>query len=144
MYTYKAKVVKVVDGDTVDLDIDLGFGIVYKKQRGRLWGINAPESRTRDKNEKKLGLAAKNRLIKILKSNNNEVHFISREKGKYGRYLVQLFVEKMPVSKKIVLQAGEDYKKEEFLESSFYDLNDALVTEGHATRYYGGKRWAYP
>ena len=85
MYTYNARVVKVVDGDTVDLDIDLGFGVVLRKQRGRLWGINAPESRTRDKAEKKRGLAAKNRLRDILSLNNNELCFISKEKGKYGR-----------------------------------------------------------
>ena len=140
MYTYKANVIKVVDGDTVDLDIDLGFGIVFKKQRGRLWGINAPESRTRDKEEKKRGLAAKARLIKILKLNNNEVHFTSKEKGKYGRYLVRLFVEKMPTTKRIVLQAGKDYKKEEILETIYYDVNEALVVEGHAVKYFGGKR----
>jgi micrococcal nuclease len=61
MYTYEAKVVRVVDGDTIDALIDLGFDI-HKKIRIRMVGINTPESRTRDLEEKKLGLAAKARL----------------------------------------------------------------------------------
>ena len=62
MYEYKAHVVKVVDGDTVDVDIDLGFGIVLANERVRVMGIDTPESRTRDKVEKKFGLAAKEKL----------------------------------------------------------------------------------
>jgi micrococcal nuclease len=65
MYNYNATCVKVVDGDTIDAMIDLGFG-VHVKKRIRLAGINAPESRTRNKVEKKLGLAAKERLIDML------------------------------------------------------------------------------
>lgn len=61
MYDYKCKVIKVVDGDTVDVDIDLGFGIVLANERVRVMGIDTPESRTRDKVEKKFGLAAKDR-----------------------------------------------------------------------------------
>ena len=63
MYDYKCKVVKVVDGDTVDVDIDLGFGIVLANERVRVMGIDTPESRTRDKVEKKFGLAAKKRVL---------------------------------------------------------------------------------
>ena len=59
MYRYKVDVTRVVDGDTVDVDIDLGFGMVYKKQRVRMKGIDTPESRTRDLVEKKFGLASK-------------------------------------------------------------------------------------
>ena len=59
MYEYKAKLVKVVDGDTVDVDIDLGFGVWLKNERVRIMGIDTPESRTRDKVEKIFGLAAK-------------------------------------------------------------------------------------
>ena len=58
MYEYKCKVVRVVDGDTVDVDIDLGFGVWMRKQRIRMYGIDTPESRTSDKVEKKYGLAA--------------------------------------------------------------------------------------
>ena len=67
MYKYKAKLMRVVDGDTVDVDIDLGFGVWLRKERIRLRGIDTPESRTRDEVEKKYGLLAKNFLQKILK-----------------------------------------------------------------------------
>ncbi len=57
MYEYKCKILRVVDGDTVDVDIDLGFGIWLHRERVRVMGIDTPESRTRDKVEKKFGLA---------------------------------------------------------------------------------------
>ena len=59
MYEYRINVVKIIDGDTVDVDIDLGFGVWLKKQRIRLHGIDTPESRTRDLDEKRYGLMAK-------------------------------------------------------------------------------------
>jgi micrococcal nuclease len=59
MYEYSCKIVKVVDGDTTDVDIDLGFGVWMKKQRVRFYGVDTPESRTRDLEEKKYGLMAK-------------------------------------------------------------------------------------
>ena len=64
MFEYKCKMVKVVDGDTVDVDIDLGFGVWLRKQRIRLYGIDTPEARTSDDVEKVYGLAAKDFLIK--------------------------------------------------------------------------------
>ena len=66
MYRYKVSIVKVVDGDTVDVDIDLGFGMSYKKQRVRMLGIDTPESRTRDLVEKKFGKASKKHLKNLL------------------------------------------------------------------------------
>ena len=66
MFEYKCKLVKVVDGDTVDVDIDLGFGVWLQKQRIRLYGIDTPESRTSDAEEKIYGLAAKERMQKWL------------------------------------------------------------------------------
>ena len=66
MYEYKCKIRRVVDGDTVDVDIDLGFGIVLANERVRVMGIDTPESRTRDKVEKKFGLAAKEKLKSLL------------------------------------------------------------------------------
>ena len=68
MYEYKCKVVKVVDGDTVDVDIDLGFGVWLRKERVRIMGIDTPESRTRDKVEKAFGLASKAKLKELLKN----------------------------------------------------------------------------
>lgn len=91
MYDYKCKVVKVIDGDTVDVDIDLGFGIWMKKERVRIMGIDTPESRTRDKVEKKFGLAAKARLKELLGPNPVLRTQISKKgedmKGKFGRIL---------------------------------------------------------
>ena len=66
MHEYKVNIVKVIDGDTVDVDIDLGFGIWLKKERVRIMGIDTPESRTSDKLEKVFGLAAKERLSSLL------------------------------------------------------------------------------
>mgnify|MGYP003330737066 FL=1 len=68
MHEYRVKIVKVVDGDTVDVDIDLGFGIWMKNERVRLFGIDTPESRTRDLEEKKYGKAAKAYLVDKLNS----------------------------------------------------------------------------
>jgi len=66
MYEYRCKVVHIVDGDTVDVDIDLGFGVWLKKERIRMFGIDTPESRTRDLEEKKYGLAAKKFITEML------------------------------------------------------------------------------
>ena len=91
MYEYKCKVVKVVDGDTVDIDIDLGFGIWMKDERVRIMGIDTPESRTRDKVEKKFGLAAKKRLQELLGKDailKTQVNKNGEDmKGKFGRIL---------------------------------------------------------
>ena len=94
MYRYKVDIVKVIDGDTVDVDIDLGFGMVYKKQRVRLKGIDTPESRTRNLEEKKFGLAAKAYLKEELTGEDAYTHIelVSHDKGKFGRILGELFV----------------------------------------------------
>ena len=128
MYQYKVKTVdKVVDGDTVDVTIDLGFSILHKI-RVRLYGINTPESRTRDLEEKKRGLAAKDRLYELIASSFLEDHILileTKEKGKFGRYLGRL------IRKATTVKDGEELE---------LDINEQLVTEGHATRYFGGKR----
>jgi len=86
MYKYNATIVRVVDGDTVDVDIDLGFDMWLRKQRIRLAGIDTPESRTKDKQEKHYGIAAKNFLKTLLRE--GEVYELeTTEKGKFGRYL---------------------------------------------------------
>ena len=93
MYEYRVKIVKVVDGDTVDVDIDLGFGVWLKKQRIRLFGIDTPESRTRDKEEKKYGLAAKAFLKDHLKIGTPYLRTHKDGKGKFGRILGEFWVE---------------------------------------------------
>ena len=123
MYHYNATLVRVVDGDTVDAMIDLGFDIQVKK-RIRLAGINAPESRTRNKVEKKLGLAAKERLIELMEGAANVFELESKEIGKYGRILGVIYINKLS-GKDTITQAC---------------INEMLVSEGHATEYDGGKR----
>ena len=116
LYHYKAKIDRVVDGDTVDVLIDLGFDM-HSRQRVRLWGINTPECRTRDKRENALGLAAKARLIEILGFADNRCVIATRldRKGKFGRVLGILYVDDL-------------------------DINEQLIEEGHAVEYYGGKK----
>jgi len=123
MHYYNATLVRVVDGDTVDAMIDLGFDIQVKK-RIRLAGINAPESRTRNKVEKKLGLAAKERLIELMEGAANVFELESKEIGKYGRVLGIIYINKLS-GKDTITQAC---------------INEMLVSEGHATEYDGGKR----
>ena len=92
MYEYRCKIKKVVDGDTVDIDIDLGFDIVLTDQRVRLYGIDTPESRTRDKTEKVYGLAAKKFLKEALgKDGTLKTH--KDAKGKFGRILGDLVAD---------------------------------------------------
>ena len=116
MFEYNATVTKVVDGDTIDAMVDLGFG-TWKKVRIRMHGINAPESRTRNLEEKKKGLAAKARLIEMLKENENQFILISHGVGKFGRCLGEIY-----------LKGHEN------------SLNKQLIWEGHGTEYFGGKR----
>ena len=93
MYEYKCKILRVVDGDTVDVDIDLGFGVWMHKERVRINGIDTPESRTRDKEEKVFGLAAKDRVKELLPIGSMQVLKTEIDKsgedkkGKFGRIL---------------------------------------------------------
>lgn len=91
MYEYKAKIVKVVDGDTVDIDVDLGFGIWYRNQRVRLYGIDTPESRTRDKVEKQYGLMAKE-FLKAALGKESTLRTHKDATGKFGRILGEFIV----------------------------------------------------
>jgi len=122
MYTYRAKLDRVIDGDTIDVNIDLGFDISVKK-RVRFSGINTPESRTRDLEEKKLGLAAKDRVQSILDENKSFI-VESKKIGKFGRVLGEIFINTV-----------DTIETEEKV-----SLNELLKTEGHAVEYHGGKR----
>ena len=127
MYTYNiVDVNRIVDGDTVDVTIDLGFSILYKT-RVRLYGINTPEVRTKDLEEKKRGLAASQRLSDIIDEaefSGYELILESTEKDKYGRYLGIIYIRKQE-------QQGVFFD---------IDVNQQLIKEGHAVPYYGGKR----
>ena len=126
MYEYKAIVDRVVDGDTIKCTIDLGFS-TWKKVTVRMEGINAPESRTRDKKEKILGLASTARLIEILGYNNNKCTLKVSGLGKFGRALASVFVDTLsPASENSSITK--------------INVNKQLIEEGHAVAYYGGKR----
>ena len=104
MYEYCAKLLKVIDGDTVEAQIDLGFNI-YTTKRIRLMNIDAPETRTKDKLEKIAGKRAKDRLIDIFKQNNDYFTFKSHGIGKFGRCLGEIFIKNKSVSD-ILLSEG--------------------------------------
>jgi len=103
MYQYQAKLIKVVDGDTVDLLVDCGFSI-FTKQRVRLIGINAPETRTKNLIEKEKGLASKDFLHKKLHGCKNIlIKTTLDKKGKYGRVLGELFVDNISINKEMLI-----------------------------------------
>ena len=122
MYEYKCKLVKVVDGDTIDVIIDLGFDL-YKKERVRIAGIDTPEKRTRDLEEKELGIDATNWMKGTLEDTikgEDELTIRTELKGgmgKYGRLLGWLYVGESDVS-----------------------LNEQMITEGYAWEYDGGTK----
>jgi micrococcal nuclease len=120
MYEYRCKVLKVIDGDTVDIDIDLGFGTWIRNERVRIMGIDTPESRTSNLIEKKFGLAAKSRLQELLGETAILKTQVSKKgedmKGKFGRILGNF--------------ATEDGR----------NCADILCEEGHAVTYFGGAK----
>jgi micrococcal nuclease len=118
MYEYKVKVTDVIDGDTIDVVIDLGFDI-FTNRRVRLAGIDTPESRTTDLNEKKFGMEAKEYLKHLLGNASNVVikTLATDVNEKYGRVLGQVYIE-----------------------SSTMSVNDLLVSHGYAWSYDGGAK----
>lgn len=114
-FVYNAILDRVVDGDTIDVTLDLGFDVKLHKQRCRLAGIDTPESRTRNLEEKALGLKAKERLIELCV---DSFKIQSLGKGKYGRILAIPYTED-----------GQD-------------ICQMLIDEGHAVEYWGGKKTA--
>ena len=121
-YIYRAKLERVIDGDTIDALIDVGFDIWVKK-RIRYKGLDAWESRTRDLEEKKLGLAAKARnkdLLENVSAKPGYFRLKSYGVGKYGRVLGEIF---------IMDSNGVQM-----------NINNTLIQEGHAYVYEGGKK----
>ena len=122
MYTYNIKLDRVIDGDTIDANIDLGFD-VWVKKRVRFSGVNTPESRTRDLEEKAKGLAAKDRVKQLLDGCDN-VTLKSHGIGKFGRCLGEIFLDRVDGKECLTLKS----------------LNGLLISEKHAVEYHGGKR----
>ena len=122
MYEYRATIVKIIDGDTVDVDIDLGFNVVLKDERVRIAGIDTPESRTRDLEEKKFGLAAKARVKELLGKTcvlKTQINKSGEDmKGKFGRIL-------------------GDFNVYDSTTDSWKLLTSILISEGHAVPYHG-------
>ena len=113
MYEYKCKVTRVVDGDTVDIDIDLGFGVWLHKERVRIYGIDTPESRTRDKVEKGFGLLAKEFVKGFVKGSSVILRTQKYDaKGKFGRILGDIIVDDK-------------------------SLSETMIQEHHAVEYHG-------
>lgn len=117
MYEYKCKILRIVDGDTVDVDIDLGFGVWLRNERVRIMGIDTPESRTTDPIEKIFGLASKHRLQELLGETAILKTTIDKStgedaKGKFGRVLGDFILDSKTVS-------------------------EILIEEGHAVKYHG-------
>ena len=119
-YVYRAKILRVVDGDTVDIDLDLGFGVVYAKQRVRLLGIDTPESRTRDLTEKFYGNLAKDFLKSLLQVGETYSLQTTLDKGKFGRILGDFLVD-------------DDVK----VETPEVSVNQLMLDNHHAVKYRG-------
>ena len=119
MYTYKCTVLRILDGDTIDVDIDLGFGVWLHKERVRLHGIDTPESRTRDLEEKKYGLLAKEQIKSFMPVGSMQTLVTMKDKaGKFGRILGKFLI----------------YDKKTDAQMS---INDWMVREHHAVEYFG-------
>jgi len=109
MFEYSAGLIRIVDGDTIDAEIDLGFEVFVKK-RIRLFGINAPETRTKNLDEKRAGLSSKRRLEELLGASDGKFKLKSHGLGKYGRCLGEIFIDNV-------------------------SINNLLIKEGHAEVY---------
>jgi micrococcal nuclease len=122
---YDVKVIKVVDGDTVDVDIDLGFGICLKDERVRIMGIDTPESRTSDKVEDLFGEAAKARLKQLMKNGGKLITTEDKHgedmKGKFGRVLGDF---------EVYYPEGDRWEK----------VTKIMAEEGHCVPYFGGSK----
>lgn len=123
MYEYKCKILKIVDGDTVDVDIDLGFGIWLRNERVRIMGIDTPESRTSNKEEKVFGLLAKDKLKYLLPTGSTQNLKTFKDnstgedaKGKFGRILGDFIINHNGKSALVT---------------------EVMISEGHAVAYNG-------
>ena len=120
MYEYRCKIVKVIDGDTVDVDIDLGFGVWLHKERVRMMGIDTPESRTRDLEEKKFGLLSKE-YVKSYLQVGHKAKMVCKSydaKGKFGRIL-------------------GDFALYDSVTDSERHLTDMMINDGYGVKYEG-------
>ena len=126
MYEYKATLLKVVDGDTVDVNIDLGFGVCLRNERVRIMGIDTPESRTRNKIEKLFGIAAKKRLEQLLTKNDVAQVVLKTFKSRDGEDAKEKFGR--------ILGDFSVYYPEQ---DRWCMVTEIMIQEGHAVKYDG-------
>ena len=122
MYEYKCILRRIIDGDSIVLDIDLGFKVFLLKQVVRLYGIDTPESRTRNLEEKKLGLKSKDRLKELL-TKKFIIKTTLDTKGKFGRILAIPYVQHPKLG--------------------YINVCTQLISENHARAYFGGKKLSW-
>jgi micrococcal nuclease len=137
---YQCELIKVVDGDTIDCFIDLGFNLKTKK-RIRYMGIDTWESRTRDKEEKVKGLAAKARNKALLEQGVFKLKSFGT--GKFGRVLGEVFVDPDIVGEHINECIANPDSNIDLDHDGWVSVNDILMEEGHAYEYHGGKKKAF-
>ena len=133
MYEYKCEVDRVVDGDTVDVVIDCGFSILHKA-RVRMYGIDTPESRTRDKDEKARGLMSKDFLSNMLKKGDVIIKTKKDKKGKFGRILGELHVGDTNINQSLIdnFLAVEYYgQSKEEIEKEHIINRQTLIAKGN-------------
>ena len=124
MYEYRCKILRVVDGDTVDVDIDMGFGVWLHKERIRLYGMDTPESRTKDLEEKKYGLLAKEQVESFMPIGSMQTLVTVKDKiGKFGRILGKFLI----------------YDKKT---DGQMTINDWMIREHYAVTYFGQSKKA--
>ena len=134
---YEAELIKVLDGDTIDCYIDMGFDIKIKK-RIRYMGIDTWESRTRDLDEKEKGLAAKARNKELLEAGRFKLKSFGT--GKFGRVLGEIFVSPEYVGDNITECISNPDSGIDLSSDGWVSVNDILIEEGHAYDYHGGKK----
>ena len=137
---YECELIRVVDGDTIDCWIDLGFKTKLKK-RVRYMGLDTWESRTRDLEEKKKGLLAKARNKELLEQGVFKLKSFGT--GKYGRVLGEVFVSPDFVGEHITECISNPENKIDLSYDGWVSVNDILMEEGHAYAYDGGKKKAF-
>ena len=142
MYEYRCKILRVVDGDTVDVDIDVGFGMWMHKERVRMMGIDTPESRTRDKVEKKFGLASKQFVKDMMPVGSKQVlkTQIDRsgedKKGKFGRILGDFLIDGKKLTETMIKEGyGVVYtgQNKDQVEKAHLNNRKKLIKEGKVT-----------
>ena len=134
---YEAELIKVLDGDTIDCWIDLGFNLKIKK-RVRYMGIDTWESRTRDLEEKAKGLLAKGRNKELLEAGRFKLKSFGT--GKFGRVLGEVFVSPDYVGEHINECISNPDSSIDLSSDGWVSVNDILIEEGHAYDYHGGKK----